>query len=147
MMPFTRTSVFANLPSMILVVLIEVHPGVEARDLIGVAVEHQRRAAPVLTDALLGRLRPPRVIVMRIDVRVEAVLARRALVPRRRRLLVGERDLDDRLDALEAVLPRHDKLHRRAVLRRQLLSVETGSEDRERMHGLVDAQALDVRPL
>src|SRR5262245_11778606 len=91
-----------------LVVAIEIHPGVEARDLIGVAVEHERLAPAGLADPLLGRLAPPRVIVVGIDVRQEAVLLGRVLVPRRTRLLVGERDLDDRLDALEAVLPRND---------------------------------------
>ena len=70
----------------------------------------QRLAPAGLADALLGRLAPARVIVLRVDVRVEPVLVRRVLVPRRRRLLVDERDLHDRLDALEAVLPRHDEL-------------------------------------
>src|SRR4051812_21693677 len=37
---------------------IEIQAGVEARDLVGVAVEHQRLAAPGLADALLRRLAP-----------------------------------------------------------------------------------------
>src|SRR5258705_509955 len=73
----------------------EVHSRVEARDLIRVAVEHEGLAPARLTDPLLGRLAPPRVIVLGIHVAVEPVLGRRVLVPRVRWLLVGERDLHD----------------------------------------------------
>ncbi len=59
----------------------------------------------------------------------------------------GQLDLDDRLDALEAVLPRHDEPDGRAVRVREDPAVETDGEDRQRVHRLVEAQALDVRPV
>src|SRR5690349_6717094 len=55
------------------VVLLQVHPGVERRDLIAVAVEHDGRPAEELADTALARLRPARVIDGRVHVRVEAV--------------------------------------------------------------------------
>src|SRR6185503_12611089 len=100
-MPGTRphaiTNRLRNGPSTNLVVDMEVLSRVEARDLIAVAVEHERLAPARLTDALLGRLTPARVVVGWIDVGVEAVLARRVAVPARRRLRVDQRDLHDRL--------------------------------------------------
>ena len=48
-----------------------------ARDLLGVAVEGQRRAARELADAALGRLAPARVVDRGIHVGVEAVLVGR----------------------------------------------------------------------
>src|SRR5439155_14240432 len=60
-----------------LVILPEVQSSVEARDLIAVAVEHQRLAPEELADAPLGGLGPARMIDRRIHVRVEAVFARR----------------------------------------------------------------------
>src|SRR4051812_20244648 len=71
----------------------EIHPRVEARDLVGVAVEHQRLPTTRFTDPLLGGLAPPRVIVGRIDVAVEPVLTRCVLVPADRRLILDQRDL------------------------------------------------------
>src|SRR4029079_18929642 len=56
-------------------------------------------------------------------------------------------DPDDRLDALEAVLPRHHQLDRRAVLVGHDTAVETDGQDRERMQRLAQAQLFDVRPL
>src|SRR5215813_4803567 len=139
-----NVSAAAPLPS---VVDIEIHPRIEACDLIAVAVEHQRLAAAGLADPLLGRLAPPRVIVIGIDVREEPVLPGGLANPGRRWLTIRERDLDDRLDALEYILPGRHQAHRGAVLRRQLLAVEPGREQRERVHRLVDPQALDIGPL
>ncbi len=125
-------------------------PGVEARHLLAVAVERQRRPAlgqqSALADAPFGRLAPARMIDLRVDVGIEAVLAGVLLLPGDRRLLVGEADAHDRLDALEAVLPRHHQPDRRAVLVGQRLAVEADGQDGERMHGLVEPQALDVGP-
>src|SRR5690606_14285012 len=82
------------------VVLPEVHAAIEARDLLGIAVERQRRALEELADAALARLAPARVIDVRVHVRIEAVLVRRGLLPRVHRLALDEADLHDRLGAL-----------------------------------------------
>jgi len=55
--------------------LAQVHAGVEAGHLLGVAVERQRRAASDLADPSLRRLAPARMVDRRVHVRVEAVLA------------------------------------------------------------------------
>src|SRR5262245_49899541 len=157
--PHTITNRFANRPSnsgpgraaasaapASSEVDIEVHPRVEARHLIGVAVEQERLAPAGLADPLLGGLAPPRVRVAGVDVREEAVLVRSRVVPRRRRLRRDQRDLDDRLDPLEAVLPWGPEPHRPAVLRWQLAAVEPGREQGQRVHRLGDPTALDLPP-
>ena len=55
--------------------------------------------------------------------------------------------MHDGLDALEAVLPGHDQPEGGAVLAGQDPAVETERDERERMHGLVEAQPLDVGPI
>src|SRR5688572_2871030 len=57
-----------------LVVLLEIHAGVQGGHVVPIAVEWQRRPPTELADATLGGLAPPRMIDGRIDVRVEAVL-------------------------------------------------------------------------
>src|SRR6516164_8807135 len=54
---------------------------------------------------------------------------------------------DDRLDALEAVFPRHHQAQGCPVLVWQILVVETDRQDGERVYGFVETQALDVRPI
>ncbi len=105
-----------------------------------------RDSSCAVADTPLRLLAPARMIDLGIDVRVEPVLARVLLRPRRLRLLLDERDADDGLDTLEAVLPRHDEPDRRAVLVGQRLTVEPHRQDRERVHGFVEPQALDVWP-
>src|SRR5882724_3275548 len=100
----------------------QVHAGVEAGNLAGVAVEGQGLAAAELADAALLGLAPARVVDGRVDVRVKAVLAGRVPVPGGRRLLLDEGDLDDGFDALESVLPGHHQAHGRAVLVGQRLA-------------------------
>ncbi len=56
-------------------------------------------------------------------------------------------DADDRFRALEAVLPRHDDANRRAILVWQHLAVEADGDERQRVHGLLDREALAIRPL
>src|SRR5215213_5455980 len=73
----------------------QVHPGVKVADLFGVPVEEQRVAPAVLADAPLARLAPARVADVRVDVRVEAVLPRRVVVPRRLGLVAHEANLND----------------------------------------------------
>src|SRR6185437_6995337 len=101
----------------------QVHSRVQVRHLIRVPVEHERFLTSKLADAALARLRPARMIHRRIDVRVEAIFVRRRDLPRVQRLFVDERDPRDRLDALEAVLPRHDQPEGCAILVRQHLSI------------------------
>src|SRR5438105_7014010 len=110
------TSATRNPQSAMSVVLSKVHAGIQARDLIAVAVEHERLAHQELADAALGRLAPARMIDRRIHARVEAVLVRRLVLPRVQRLLLDELHLHDRFDVLEAVLPRHREAERGAVL-------------------------------
>src|SRR5882672_7657426 len=69
-----------------LVVLREIEAGVQARDLIGVAVEHQRRCSSreqTAAELPFAGLAPARVIDLRIHVRVEPVFLRRRHVPAR----------------------------------------------------------------
>src|ERR1700722_5626799 len=72
---------------------LQVHAGVEARHLGAVAVEHQRLAPEELADAALRRLAPARVVHRRVDVRIEAVLAGRLVLPGVHRLLLDEANL------------------------------------------------------
>src|SRR3546814_21015033 len=82
----------------------------------------------------------------RIDVRVEAVFPGIGILPGRLWFALDQRDLYDRLDALEAVFPRHDEPDRRAVLVGQCLAVETDGEDGQRMARLVQAKPLHIGP-
>ena len=63
------------------------------------------------------------------------------------RLLLGERNADDRLDALEAVLPRHDEPDGCAVLGRQDFVVQPDGQDGQRVHGFVHSKAFSVGPV
>src|SRR5229473_6529062 len=108
----------------VLVELLQVHPRVHRRDLIAVPVEHEGLPATHLGNASLRRLAPARMVDLRVHVRIEAVLARRRLVPGGLGLVRGQANLHDGLAALEAVLPRHYHAERRAVLVRQHLAVE-----------------------
>src|ERR1700681_1029447 len=121
---------------------LQVHARVEAGHLLAVAVEHQRLAPEELADAALGRLAPARVVHRRVDIRIEAVLVGRLVLPGAHRLLLDEADLRDRLDVLESVLPRDDQPYRRAVLVRDDLAVEPDRHDRERVHRFVQAKPL-----
>src|SRR5205809_250667 len=87
----------------------KIHSGIEARDLIRVAVKRQRRAAAELADASFGRLAPSGVINGRVHVRVEAVLPGAGEAPGRRRLFLRQANSYDRLDPLEPILPRNDQ--------------------------------------
>ncbi len=96
---------------------------------------------------MLSRLAPARMIDSGIDVRIEPILVRRLDVPGCRRLAGDQTDLYDGLNALESVLPRNHQSNWRAVLRRHRLPVKPGRENREGIHGLIQAQALDIRPI
>ena len=82
-----------------------------------------------------------------IDVGEEAVLPWARHLPRVPGLGGGEIDLHNRLHAFEAVFPRHHQPQRRAILIGQHPAVEANGHKRERMHRLVEPQALNIRPL
>ena len=82
----------------------------------------------------------------RIDVGEEVVFVRNDIVPKGVRFLGDQLDLDDRLDALEAVLPRRDETQRGAVLRRKRVAVDARCEEGERIHRLREGQPLVVGP-
>src|SRR5260221_7228456 len=95
-------------------VAMQVEALVQARDLVGVAVEHQRRLArseKTAPDAPLGRLAPARVSDLRVHICIEAIFARRRSPPGVDGLVFGVADLDDRLGALEAVFSRQADPH------------------------------------
>src|SRR5215468_6195815 len=104
---------------------------VEAGDVLGVAVEQERRPALAGADVLLARLAPARMRHLRIDVRPEPVLARLQRLPEALRPLVGEAEAGDRLDRLEPVLPRHGEPQRRAHRLGNRLAVGAGDQEGE----------------
>src|SRR4051794_21363380 len=75
------------------VVFLEIHLVVEARHLIAVAVEHQRRAFAELAQSPLARLAPSRMVHFRVYIRVEAILRRIRQVPRSRGLAAHKLNL------------------------------------------------------
>src|SRR4030067_1356004 len=106
-------------PSCASVEFAQVHATVERRDLVGVAIEWQRRTLSEFAETPLLGLAPARVIDCRVHVCIETVLTRRGLAPAGGRLLLGETDTHDRLAALQPVLPRHHQPQRGAGLIRQ----------------------------
>ena len=95
-----------------------------------VAVVRQRRSAFAGIDQFLRRLRPAGMWRVWVDVRRKVVFPGAVAIPESCRPFGGEFDLDDRLDALETVLPRHDEAQRRAMLFGQRMTVDAGGEDR-----------------
>src|SRR5690606_35264346 len=91
----------------------QIHPRIKRPHLLPVAVEGPGRnpvgeqPVPGAGDAALGLLAPARMVHVRIDVAVEAILLGLQAIPRGRRHALGKADLHDRLGALEAVLPWH----------------------------------------
>src|ERR1051325_4715157 len=88
----------------------EIHAGIELRYFFLIAVEHQRRTprfgkrtqqTAISANAPFRGLAPARMVHVRIDVGVEAVLMRVHHLPGVLRLPVGERYADDRCAVLE----------------------------------------------
>src|SRR5260370_6570624 len=125
-------------------VLTQVHASVELRYLVGVSIEGKRLALGELAQPSLAPLAPAGMIHGRIHVGVKPILRRIGNIPGGRRLFLHELDLDDGLDAFEAVLPGHDEPDWRPVLIGQRLAIHAEAEHRQRMHGFVHAQAFDV---
>ncbi len=81
-----------------------------------------------------------------VHVGPEAIFVVGQLLPERDRTLFRELDADDRLDALEAVLPRRREPERRAILLVDRLAVEAGGDEGKVVRRLVDRQPLGVGP-
>src|SRR5438445_5055993 len=96
------------------IVFTEVHSVVEARDLVAIAVKHQRVPLEKFAQSALFLLAPARMVHAGIYVGIEAVFMSIRKIPRRRRLILDEFDFHQRLDAFESVSPRYDHAHRRA---------------------------------
>src|ERR1700688_4752337 len=101
---------------LVLVVFLEVHSIVQVRDLIAVAVEHQRGALENFAESAFFRLTPTRMIDIRIYVGVKTILLRSHAIPGGRRLFTDKTDLHNGSYAFVAILPRHNDAHRGAVL-------------------------------
>src|SRR5262245_11873150 len=101
-------------------------PLVEVGNVFAITVEQQRRLALAGADELFRRLAPAWMRDLRIDVGPEAVFRRLQRLPVALRPLVGEGEAHDRLDRLEAILPRHRQPDRRAHLLGHRLAVRTG---------------------
>ena len=132
------------------VIFFEVHAGVHAGDLIAVAVEHESgdvAAEEAGVEAALVGLGPASVVVVWVDVGVEAVFLAVGFVPGGLGLLVGEVEADDGLGGFESVLPRDDYADGSTVLIGQDLAVATKGEEGEWVHGFVHAQAFAVGPV
>jgi len=141
---------FAQVPGRVSVVFFEVHAGVHAGDLVAVAVEHlggNGVGQEAGVDAALVGLGPAGVVVVGIDVGVEAVLLAVGVVPGGVGLFVGEVEFDDGFGGLEAVLPGDDDADGSAVLVGQDLAVAAEGEEGEGVHGLVHAKAFGVGPV
>src|SRR3989442_8099633 len=98
------------------IVFTEVHSVVEARDLVAIAVKHQRVPLEKFAQAAFFLLAPARMVHAGIHVGIETVFMRIRKIPRRGRLILDEFDFHQRLDAFESVFPRYDHAHRSAVL-------------------------------
>src|SRR5271166_5442571 len=104
-------------------ILFQIHSGVQAGDLIGVAVEHQGRALEEFAEPAFFGLTPARMIHIRIHVGIETVLHGSGNVPGIQRLAVGEANAHDRFRTLETVLPGQDDAERSAILVGKVLAI------------------------
>src|SRR5437660_10667521 len=84
---------------------------------------------------------------MRIHVGVEAKRRWVGNVPRGSGLTLAEPYSDNRLGALESILPWHHNSERRPILIGQHLSIHSKAEQCQRMHGFIHAQTFHIRPL
>src|SRR5262245_18845561 len=89
-------------------IFFEIHTTVELRDLIGIAIEYEGFAFGILTDSALTSLAPAWMRHIRIDVGVKPIFMRGSQLPGTYWLLLKQTYLNDRLDALEAILPGYD---------------------------------------
>src|ERR1035437_5118836 len=78
----TNTRTLVQRCFSILVIFLEVHSGIQAGNLVAVAVEHQGRPPAEFAQTPLTRLAPAWMVHLRIHVGVEPVLGRIGLAPR-----------------------------------------------------------------
>src|SRR5258707_2021529 len=88
------------------VVFLQIHAGVKARHLVGIAIEHQRWTLAEFANPAFAGLAPAGMIFLRVHIGIKTILIRRHFVPGCWRHGVSEADLHDCLDPFEAVLPR-----------------------------------------
>src|SRR6516162_1284873 len=82
-----------------------------------------------------------------IHVGIEPIFVWSLSAPRCRWLGRDKGDFDNRFDSFESVLPRHDESNGCAILGRKQPAVQTHGQDRQWIHGLIQAQPLDVGPV
>src|SRR6476659_2884824 len=98
------------------VLLLQVHPAVHARDLVSVAIEHQRWSFEEFAKPAFSGLAPAWMIHIGIHVGIEAVFRRRGKSPAVVRRLISAPDAHDGSRALEAILPRQNDTQRSTIL-------------------------------
>ncbi len=125
----------------------EVHAGVEGGDLIAIAIEHEGGALEEFAEAALAFLAPAGMIDIGIDVGIEAVLMGIGEIPGGVGLVFDEFDFDDGFDALEAIFPGEDHTNGSAILIGESGAKHADGKEGERVHGFVEAEALDVGQL
>src|ERR1700751_5327633 len=86
----------------------QIHPSVQAGNLIAIAIEHQSGTLEELAQATLLGLTPAGMVHVGIHVGVETVLLRRREPPGIFRLAASEADADNGLRALKAIFPGQD---------------------------------------
>ena len=86
------------------------------------------------------------MVHIRIHIGIKAVFIRCGFVPSGGGLFVGETNFHNALGIFKTVFPRHVQTHGGTVLFGQHLAIQTKGEQRERVHGLVHAQAFHVGP-
>src|SRR5947209_4542023 len=109
-----------------LVVLCQVHSGIESGYLI-IAVEHQGRTWPELTQSVLAGLAVIPLYVG-IHVGIKAKVVGIGFVPCSVGLVLYEADFYDGLGALETILPGHDQAQRRAILISEASAIHSEAE-------------------
>ena len=83
---------------------------------------------------------------LRVHIGPEAIFARLNLLPEAHRLLGRELEPHDRLDGLEAILPRHSQPQRRAELLRQRLAVNAGHQEGQLIGRFGQCQPFRIGP-
>src|SRR5690348_12859918 len=83
-------------------ILFQIHPAIQAGDLIAIAIEHEGWTLGEFPQPALSGLAPARMIHIRIHVGIKAVFSRSRQTPAVDRLLVGEMNAHDCFRALEA---------------------------------------------
>src|SRR5258705_5342921 len=81
-----------------------------------------------------------------IHIRVEPILIWRLITPGGGRFLGYQRYLHHRLNALEPIFPRHHQSNGSTILWWECLTVKTGRQNCQRMHGFIETKSFHVWP-